>query len=317
MYRGVIDNIFVALPHGLQVILLARMDVSRIRSRGLRRKLLRKRTNQLSELCRTLDFRQTICIDQARGVAVECDGIRLSCAGTNRYFKVVGSQPCNEGAEQVGVLRHWGVTPQRVIDIGADFGEIALYFAKNIPDCRVLAIEASPANSEILRTNLAMHPHWSGRITLKEVAVGDRAGHAEISSNLGSENSIIPGVKSSSGRERADLRSVPMRRLADVVAGSEFESPDFIKVDVEGAEPLLGEDLRDLKSKAMVIEYSYKNTPSAYAKLTRTLLCAGYVTRTRNHEEIDVLQFIDKNSRNEFEWSGDFISADISFIRKT
>ena len=283
MYRGVIENVFVALPHGLQRILLARMDVSRIRSRGLRRKLLRKRASQLAELCRTLDFRQTICIDPARSVSVECDGIRLSCAGTNRYFKVVGSQPGNEGAEQVGILRHYGISPQRVIDIGANFGEISLYFAKNVPDCWVLAIEASPANIEILRANLAMQPHWSERITLKEVAVGDRAGHAEISSNLGSENSIIPGAKSSSGQERADLRSIPMRRLADVVAGSGFERPDFIKIDIEGAEPLLGEDLRDLKSKAMVIEYSYKNTPSAYGKLTRILLCAGYVTRTRNN----------------------------------
>ena len=32
---------------------------------------------------------------------------------------------------------------------------------------------------------------------------------------------------------------------------------------------------------------------------------------------MDVLQFIDKNSRNEFEWSDDFISADIWFIRRT
>ena len=292
------------------------MDVSHIRSRGLRRKLLRRRASQLAELCRTLDFRQTICVDRARGLSVECDGIRLSCAGTNRYFKVVGPQPGNEGAEHVGVLQHCDVTPRRVIDIGANFGEVALYFAKNIPDCRVLAIEASPANAEILRANLAMQPHWSERITLKEVAVGDTAGHAEISSNLGSENSIIPGVKSSSGQERTDLRSVPMLRLAEIVAGSEFEKPDFIKIDIEGAEPLLGEDLSDLKSKVMVIEYSYKNTPSAYASLTRTLLSAGYVARSWNHEKMDVLQFIGENSRNESEWSGGFISADIWFIRK-
>ena len=108
-----------------------------------------------------------------------------------------------------------------------------------------------------------------------------------------------------------------MRRLGDIVAGSEFERPDFIKVDIEGAEPLLGEDLRDLEPSAMVVEYSYKNTPSAYGGLTRTLLSVGYVTRTKRDEDIDVLDFIDKNSRNEWEWSSGFVCADIWFIRKT
>ena len=316
MYRRVIESLFLALPHTVQKVLLARMDVSRVGSRGLRSKLLRKRTNQLTEVFRAIDFRQTICADQVRGVSVEFEGIRLSCEGTNRYFKVVGSQPGNEAAEHVAILGHYGITPHRVIDIGANFGEISLYFARHIPECRVLAIEASPANIKILRNNLAMQPHWSERITVEEVAVGDRTGRVEISSNLGSENSVIPGAKSSSGQAPMDLRSVPMRRLGDVVAGSEFERPDFIKVDVEGAEPLLGEDLGGLKAKAMVIEYSYKNTPFAYAELTRTLLSAGYVTRTRMHEDIDVLEFIDNNSRNECEWKSGFICADIWFIRK-
>ena len=90
-----------------------------------------------------------------------------------------------------------------------------------------------------------------------------------------------------------------------------------MKVDIEGAEPLLGEDLGDLEANAMVVEYSYKNTPSAYAGLTRTLLSVGYVTRTKSHEDMDVLAFIDKNSRNEWEWKKDFVCADIWFIRKT
>ena len=317
MYRGVIEDVFLALPYAVQKVLLARMDVSRVESRGLRRKLLRKRTSQLADVCRAIDFRQTICVDQARGVSVECEGIRLSCEGTNRYFKVVGSQPGNEGAEHAAVLRHYGIAPHRVIDIGANFGEISLYFAKNFRDCRVLAIEASPANIKILHNNLAMQPDLSERVTIEEVAVGDRTGCVEISSNLGSENSIIAGVKSSSGREPVGLRSVPMRRLGDVVGTSEFKRPDFIKVDVEGAEPLVGEDLGDLKAKAMVIEYSYKNTPFAYAELTRTLLSAGYVTRTKEHEDIDVLEFIDKNCRNESEWHSGFICSNIWFIRNT
>ena len=317
MYRGVIENAFVALPHAVQAVVLSRIDVSRPFFRGLRWKLLRKRSSQLTELCRVLDFRQTVCVDQSRGVAVECDGVRLSCEGTNRYFKVVGSQPGNEAAEQIAILRHYGITPRRVIDIGANFGEISLYFAKNIPGCRVLAIEASPENVEILRDNLAMQPRWSEQIRVEEVAVGDRAGRVEISTKLGSENSIIPGVRSSSGHERVGLRRVPMRRLGDIVAGSEFERPDFIKVDIEGAEPLLGEDLRDLEPKAMVVEYSYKNTPSAYARLTRTLLSVGYVTRTKSDEDIDVLDFIDENSKNEWEWRSGFVCADIWFIRKS
>ena len=278
-------------------------------------KLLRKRGNELAEVCRSIDFRQIICVDQMSGVSVECDGIRLLCEGTNRYFKVVGSQPGNEAAEHAEVLRQCGISPKSVIDVGANFGEIALYFAKNFPDCRVLAIEASPPNIKILRTNLAMHPQLSGRVTVAEVAVGDRVGRVEISSNLGSENSIILGVKSSSGRDPKCLRSVTMRRLGEVVAESEFENPDFVKVDVEGAEPLLGEDLAQLKSKAMVVEYSYKNTPSAYAELTRILLSAGYVTQTKKHEAIDVFEFIDRNSQSEWKWRNGFVCLDIWFIR--
>ncbi len=303
------------LPSVLQRVVLRWINASGHKYRQLRARLLRQKSEELRDLCRHLGFEQSICISVDHGVSVESKGIRLSCEGTNRYFKVPGAANGNEGAEQLEILRELGIDPKRIIDIGSNFGEIALYFAKFAEDSEVLAIEASPENVRILRHNISMHEGLAQRIHVEDVAVGDVPGTVEITSGLGSENSLMLTAKTSAKESSRSSRSVKMRSLTQIVENTPFTRPDYVKVDIEGSEPLLTDGLCRLQPNAMLIEYSYKNTPEAYSDLTKALLALGYRTMTEKRELIDVPAFIAEHSKDRLNWNDDFVSIDLWFFQ--
>ncbi len=126
-----------------------------------------------------------------------------------------------------------------VYDIGANVGIYALALASGAPDRRVVAFEPSPASVDRLRRNVrANAPSLERRIDVLACGVGDDSGEHPFYVSTYPELSAFDRASATRWAATvADVRSVPIRRLDDIVLEDDLPSPDHLKIDVEGAAP--------------------------------------------------------------------------------
>lgn len=119
-------------------------------------------------------------------------------------------------------------TGKIVYDVGAWEGVLTLFFARAVGGRgQVIACEPNPRSAARLRENLALN--LLRHVRLFEVALGDVEGQAWLHVPDGI---AARGHLSMNGTGIA----VPVRRLDALIAEEGLPAPDFVKVDVEGAE---------------------------------------------------------------------------------
>lgn len=118
-----------------------------------------------------------------------------------------------------------------VLDIGANVGITALYFARVFPRARIYAFEPAPDNFAILEKNIAN----CGRIRGFAYALGAKDETLEL---FASDNPSNFGGYSlhAAGSDTSKRARVPVRSVAAVLGELGLERIDVIKVDTEGAE---------------------------------------------------------------------------------
>ncbi len=122
--------------------------------------------------------------------------------------------------------------PKSVLDLGSNIGLTSLWFWKHYGVEKVVAIEAEPANAEMVRLNFL-----SNAITGKvlSVAVGASSGWAFFScqraSNIGML--VMDTTRSDIDGDRIEVPVVTIRSLLEQFEG---HAVDLIKMDIEGAE---------------------------------------------------------------------------------
>lgn len=116
-----------------------------------------------------------------------------------------------------------GRTPL-IIDAGANIGASALWFAREFPDARVIAVEPDPANAAACRANSAAN----ARITLWEAAIGGQPGKIALENPSG--HAWAPRTSRSASGE---IRIVTIPELIASVPDSELF---IVKIDIEGFE---------------------------------------------------------------------------------
>jgi FkbM family methyltransferase len=123
--------------------------------------------------------------------------------------------------------------PEVVYDIGANIGIASLFYATRFPKARFYGFEPVPANVEVCRLNFRNLP----RGEVFPWAVGAQSGTAffEFSQEDlrgGRLQGQAPG-KNGAPRKRIE---VPVFSIADLAGQKDLPPPDFVKIDVEGAE---------------------------------------------------------------------------------
>jgi len=184
----------------------------------------------------------------------------------------------SRGVRERGLLRFSQEhieTGSTVIDVGAHVGESALLFSHLVGSSgRVIAFEPDPVACASLRKNLELNGITN--VSVEEQVVSDVVGEAHLATDRFGSGlaSIVPGPS----HPRREV-SVPSTTL-DEYCEAHGLSPDWIKVDAEGAEPLIIDGMQRLIESAhpsVILEFHSDNLTDeerrgAWSAITRRAL---------------------------------------------
>jgi FkbM family methyltransferase len=191
--------------------------------------------------------------------------------------------------------------PSTIIDVGANVGIAVAYFRQRYPDTRIIAIEASPINYEYLSLNIKNNNIQN----IKTINA--------FCSNVNSSTDFYHNFDKPGGSFGKGFKSQPKNSkqfLIDTKKLSQIIS-DYnnivIKIDVEGAEYLILEDLSTSKNLSEVLEITAEVSVRSlrdYEKLLEIisvfsalgfesrLICDYSVNFLKNKSKQDHLQLI-------------------------
>ncbi len=155
-------------------------------------------------------------------------------------------KPLESESFPFAMLRRWVRPGDVVYDCGANLGLYDRFLVANLGAGRVVAFEPSAENRRFLAANLALGG-IADRVTVLPMALADEDGLAEFQvddvQTASGTLSKVTGGEPSEGRRNLRLgpltEQVLCRRLDTVMAEEGLPLPDVMKIDVEGAEPLL------------------------------------------------------------------------------
>ncbi|WP_113661851.1 FkbM family methyltransferase [Pedobacter nanyangensis] len=171
-------------------------------------------------------------------------------------------------------LKKMGVSPRLVIDIGAYEGTWAIDFKKYFPNTKILMLEAQEGKSIYLNK---VKEKSNQSIDFKIALLSDVIKEVEFN-----EYETASSVYKEDNETNAKVVRLKTQRLDDLLTNTEFEKPDFVKIDVQGAElDVLKGALNTLKSVEFVlIEVSflniYKGAPLAH-EIVQFMAQQGFV----------------------------------------
>ncbi len=143
-----------------------------------------------------------------------------------------------------------------IIDIGANIGDSIFYFKWLYPEAEIFAFEPHPEAFAMLKRNIKknsfskIHPYNVGLSDKKQIVelfVGE-------SSILGS-STILSDVKRMDGMK--EVRKIRLEKVSTLKEITKLKRIDLIKIDIEGAESSLFNDLQKLfpVTKKVIIEF--------------------------------------------------------------
>lgn len=172
--------------------------------------------------------------------------------------------------EETDFLRKVIEPGMTAIDIGANYGVYAATLAASVgSQGKVLAIEPASTTARYLRTTLSEF----STTTLLQAALGEVDSEATLVVADNSESNRLVSVAAADEQ----VETVPLRRLDDVVLDITFPTPDFIKLDAEGAETNILAGAKNLLAKAdPLIMFERKHGASVNTDLIEAFESLGF-----------------------------------------
>lgn len=141
-----------------------------------------------------------------------------------------------------------------VLDLGGCWGDTALYFASKVgKQGRVYSFEFVPENIKLFKINKSLNPDFEDRIEVIPNPVSNRSGNAIYFRDAG------PSSKIENEPFEGQTGSATTVTIDEFVTSNRISRVDFIKMDIEGSEPiaLQGaiETIRKYKPKLAIAIY--------------------------------------------------------------
>lgn len=154
--------------------------------------------------------------------------------------------------KQVFVERQYDIpipfVPKRIIDAGANIGLSSIYFSYRFPQARIIAIEPSKENFEILQRNL----QDLAQVELLCMGLWNKETRLQIIDMKSSKDSFMVKEVSSSAEH-----GIPAISVRAIMKRYGFDSIDILKIDIEGSEKEVFEENYESwlpKTKMLLIE---------------------------------------------------------------
>jgi FkbM family methyltransferase len=153
-----------------------------------------------------------------------------------------------------------------IIDCGANIGMATLYFKWRFPDAVIHSFEPDPVTFKLLQKNIEQN--GISNVTLHNKAVSTYNGTIVFYNDINNPGSLLMSTRSD--RHPDNKTEVPCIKLAEFI--NTQNKIDIVKIDIEGAEFILFEDLAAENAlvtvQEMFIEYHHKigNEPSKFGK---------------------------------------------------
>jgi len=182
-----------------------------------------------------------------------------------------------------------------VFDVGAHVGEWALLFSELVgPSGRVVAFEPDPVACASLRKNLERNSITN--VSVEERSVSDKVGKALLATErFGSGlSSIVRPYVHGTGRKELEVESTTL----DEYCEARGLRPDWIKVDAEGAEPLIVQGMQRTIERlhpSVILEFhsdalTDEERTEAWRAITRRASSVAVLESTpKNHEYLEEL----------------------------
>jgi FkbM family methyltransferase len=147
------------------------------------------------------------------------------------------------------------LSPETIVDAGANCGMATLFFANKYPKARIIAVEPEPSNYSALLENTYGYPNvvpvkaalWKDDCELK---IGTGSHFDKWAFQVSDKGTAVNGVT-----------------LPSLMRAAGIQSIDLLKIDIEGAEAELFENPDWLGSvKAMAVEFHEGLRPGCKAK---------------------------------------------------
>jgi FkbM family methyltransferase len=199
-------------------------------------------------------------------------------------------------------LKKLPVKGKTFFDIGAHIGSSSLPFAQLVgPKGKIVAFEPNIYNFERLRMNIEKNLSLAPRIEVHNIAVSNKNGHENFvfSSNIDdwtSSGSFLSSAHTAMQKDvyedQLGFKRVQVKTTTlDSFVKTHTQIPDYVKVDVEGAEIFVLQGAQDILLKHKPILFIELHSIFNGYKVTELLKELRY-TLTLLHEEKDGRCFI-------------------------
>ena len=119
--------------------------------------------------------------------------------------------------------------PKTILDLGGYIGLASTYLAHKYPSAKIVLVEPDPDNYTIAKLNSRQFSN----IECINVGVWSKACDLTISAKVGGDWGTM--VREAQGSEQVSPRIKAMS-VMDIMSFANFESIDFLKIDIEGSE---------------------------------------------------------------------------------
>lgn len=275
LFRYLMDRSHIPTQDAAQLLASA-IELMPSRRNGFRAAFLHQTFADAAKAAKACGWTGVVVLKDGE-VLVDQDGALMRSDMDSRMFRKGGGPP---GRDMLGRLRAWGIEPRTILDVGANIGEICIYLAVQLPKARVIAFEPGADNLAALRRNIAQQTSPPANLEVIPEAVSDRSGTIDFTVGAGDLSTVLVEQHADRlARRKRDVRimSVPTDTLENYCARLGVEEIDFLKVDIEGGEPLLAPSIRAMagRIRAAVVEMSTFNTLDAYGELIDAFAQAG------------------------------------------
>lgn len=127
-----------------------------------------------------------------------------------------------------------------IFDVGANVGLYTCFAARKCTDGTVVAFEPYPLNARQIRKNVSYNDFEN--VLVKQMALSNKDGSASFSKPPNESVGFSSGSLELEGS--SDTFQVETAKGDSLVADDKIPQPNVVKIDVEGAEPVVSEGLR-------------------------------------------------------------------------